>query len=33
VAAAHGFTRPEHVVDVFGLCAACTELQPTPSPS
>lgn len=33
VAAAHGFTRPEHVVDVFGLCAACTELQQTPSPS
>lgn len=24
VAAEHGFTRPEHVVDVFGLCAACT---------
>lgn len=24
VAAEHGFTRPEHVVDVFGLCAECT---------
>ena len=24
VAAQHGFTQPSHVVDVFGLCAACT---------
>jgi Fur family transcriptional regulator, ferric uptake regulator len=24
VAARHGFTRPEHVVDVFGLCAECS---------
>lgn len=24
VAAANGFTQPNHVVDVFGLCAACT---------
>ena len=24
VAAAHGFTQPQHVVDVFGLCAACS---------
>ncbi|GAB3400144.1 transcriptional repressor [Schumannella luteola] len=24
VAAKHGFTQPEHVVDVFGLCADCT---------
>lgn len=24
VAAEHGFTRPEHVVDVFGLCADCS---------
>ena len=24
VAAEHGFTQPNHVVDVFGLCAACT---------
>lgn len=24
VAAKHGFTQPNHVVDVFGLCAACT---------
>jgi len=23
-AAAHGFTQAQHVVDVFGLCAACT---------
>ncbi len=25
VAEKHGFTRPEHVVDVFGLCAACSQ--------
>jgi len=25
VAARHGFTRPEHVVDVFGLCAECSR--------
>jgi Fur family ferric uptake transcriptional regulator len=24
VAAGHGFTQPSHVVDVFGLCAACS---------
>jgi Fur family ferric uptake transcriptional regulator len=24
VAAANGFTQPAHVVDVFGLCAACS---------
>lgn len=24
VAAEHGFTQPEHVVDVFGLCASCS---------
>jgi Fur family ferric uptake transcriptional regulator len=24
VAAEHGFTRPEHVVDVFGVCADCS---------
>lgn len=24
VAAEHGFTQASHVVDVFGLCAACT---------
>jgi len=23
-AAAHGFTEPQHVVDIFGLCPACT---------
>ena len=26
-AAAHGFTEAEHVVDIFGLCAACTALR------
>lgn len=30
VAAEHGFTRAEHVVDVFGLCAACSRLQAGP---
>jgi Fur family ferric uptake transcriptional regulator len=25
VAAEHGFTQPEHVVDVFGLCANCSD--------
>lgn len=29
VAAQHGFTRPEHVVDVFGYCAACSVLAET----
>jgi Fur family ferric uptake transcriptional regulator len=24
VASEHGFTQPNHVVDVFGLCAECT---------
>lgn len=24
VAAEHGFTEPNHIVDVFGLCPACT---------
>ena len=24
VAAEHGFTQPQHIVDVFGLCAACS---------
>jgi Fur family transcriptional regulator, ferric uptake regulator len=27
VAAQHGFTQAQHVVDVFGLCAACTAAQ------
>ena len=27
VAAEHGFTRAEHVVDVFGLCRLCSRLQ------
>ncbi|HEY4224479.1 MAG TPA: transcriptional repressor [Pseudolysinimonas sp.] len=25
IAAANGFTSPEHVVDVFGLCADCSK--------
>ena len=25
VAAQHGFTRPQHVVDVFGYCANCSR--------
>jgi Fur family ferric uptake transcriptional regulator len=29
VAAEHGFTRPNHVVDVFGLCADCSALPPS----
>lgn len=33
VAAAHGFTRAEHVVDIFGLCAACSALQSGPAAS
>jgi Fur family ferric uptake transcriptional regulator len=28
-AAGHGFTRAEHVVDIFGLCAACSEAADT----
>jgi Fur family ferric uptake transcriptional regulator len=27
VATQHGFTRSEHVVDVFGLCRVCSRLQ------
>ena len=27
VAAEHGFTQPRHLVDIFGLCAACTAEQ------
>jgi Fur family ferric uptake transcriptional regulator len=30
IAGEHGFTRAEHVVDVFGLCAACSRLQAGP---
>lgn len=33
VAAQHGFTRAEHVVDVFGLCESCSRLQASPSSS
>lgn len=29
VAAAHGYTQPEHVVDVFGLCPACSASAAT----
>ena len=25
VAAEHGFTDPQHIVDVFGLCASCAK--------
>jgi len=25
VAAVHGFTQPQHIVDVFGLCAECSR--------
>ncbi|MBB5633077.1 Fur family ferric uptake transcriptional regulator [Cryobacterium mesophilum] len=28
VAAENGFTQPEHVVDVFGLCADCSKPAP-----
>ncbi|CAN5233832.1 transcriptional repressor [soil metagenome] len=27
VASEHGFTQPHHVVDVFGLCAACSRAR------
>ena len=27
VAAEHGFTQPNHIVDVFGLCADCSALE------
>ena len=27
VAAEHGFTQPNHVVDVFGLCSACSVVE------
>ncbi|MGL4339257.1 MAG: Fur family transcriptional regulator [Rhodoglobus sp.] len=32
VAAEHGFTRPSHVVDVFGHCAACSIAQNSATP-
>ena len=32
-AAAHGFTQAEHVVDIFGLCAACTAARAADSPA
>ena len=28
VAAEHGFTQPNHIVDVFGLCANCSAADP-----
>ena len=31
VASEHGFTKAEHIVDVFGLCEACSRLQASPS--
>lgn len=31
VAKHHGFTRAEHVVDVFGLCEQCSRLQAGPT--
>lgn len=31
VASEHGFTKAEHIVDVFGLCQACSRLQASPS--
>lgn len=27
VAAQHGFTRPQHIVDVFGYCANCSAAE------
>jgi Fur family ferric uptake transcriptional regulator len=30
VAAEHGFTQPEHVVDVFGLCPDCSKTATVP---
>lgn len=27
VATQHGFTQPHHIVDVFGLCPACTAAE------
>lgn len=30
VATEHGFTRAEHVVDVFGLCEVCSRLHRDP---
>lgn len=32
-AAAHGFSQAEHVVDIFGVCAACAASGPAPSAS
>lgn len=30
VAAAHGFVEPEHVIDIFGLCAECAARRGAP---
>lgn len=27
VAAEHGFVEPDHVVDIFGLCAECAAVR------
>jgi Fur family transcriptional regulator, ferric uptake regulator len=32
VAAEHGFTRPHHVVDVFGFCVGCSIAENTATP-
>jgi Fur family ferric uptake transcriptional regulator len=31
-AAQHGFSEAEHVVDIFGLCAACTQRKAADAP-
>jgi Fur family transcriptional regulator, ferric uptake regulator len=31
VAAEHGYTKAEHVVDIFGLCPACSRLSDSPA--
>ncbi|CAN5361629.1 transcriptional repressor [soil metagenome] len=30
IAAQHGFTQPNHIVDVFGLCASCSAAPARP---
>ena len=30
IATQHGFTQPNHIVDVFGLCASCSASPATP---
>jgi len=31
IAAEHGYTKAEHVVDIFGLCPACSRLSELPA--